>query len=276
MKRRWQWKSINVLIIMLCCLFAASQVFAANGDGTGDGTGGGKSIAFALDSSAPENGSTNVPLDTAITLTFNKNVVNLTVKENNMKCFALKDNAENNIAIQVEMGDDQIDPTVKRIITIRPKAKLSEGNTYTLNISKDLKAKNESSLEQDATVKFTCAGEVTKKPEEIKVEEPKTTTVETALNVEEPNKTTGNTEQKGEPKIATGETALNGEEPQTINGETTINGEDPNNEKTEAIEVAGPLRADEVKNGAALQWIIGFAVIAMVAILITVAMKKRK
>lgn len=143
---------ILVLLAVLGCMFIALPALA----GEGDGTGGGKDIPLALDSSNPANGLNNVSVTTDINLTFNKNVVNLTVKENNMKCFSLTANGSV-VPVQVIMPDDQVDFEHRRNIDIQPLQDLKPGTTYKLVISGQLQAKNGMSLGSPVTVSFTTA-----------------------------------------------------------------------------------------------------------------------
>lgn len=142
-----------LLLVLLLSLAIAVPALAADGDGTG----GGQSQPLALLSSTPADGQTDVPLDTAIVLGFSKNVINMSVNENNSQCFALWDGGQT-VAINVEMADDQIYPEKKREIVIVPLQPLQEGTTYTLKIAPQLQAKNGMTLEQEVQVVFTTAG----------------------------------------------------------------------------------------------------------------------
>ena len=141
---------LSFLLLVLLIFSLALSVFAEGGDGSG----GGKDVPLGLESSSIPDGSTDVPLDEDIILNFNKNVVNFTVKENNMTCFALKDSKGTNIPITVIMGDDQIDRDIRRIITIHPSS-LSEGETYALTISRKLQAKSGATLGDDIIISFS-------------------------------------------------------------------------------------------------------------------------
>ena len=110
-------------------------------------------ILITTESSVPD-GSTNIPTDVTITLTFNKNVVNFTVKDNNMTCFSLSDSRGNNIPVTVLMGDDQVNPDIKRIVNIKPSS-LSEGEAYALTISGNLTAKSGAVLGNDVVLHFS-------------------------------------------------------------------------------------------------------------------------
>lgn len=145
---------ILAILAVLCCLFIAFPVLAA---GEGDGSGGGKDVPLALTSSNPANGQNNVPVTTDINLTFNKNVVNLAVKDNNMKCFSLSGNGIS-VPIQVVMPDDQVDFEHRRNIDINPLQNLKPGTVYKLVISGQMQAKNGLTLGSPVTISFTTTG----------------------------------------------------------------------------------------------------------------------
>lgn len=143
---------LSILLILILIASLAVSVFAEGGNG--DGSGGGKNVPLGLAESSVPDGSNNVPTDVTITLTFNKNVVNFTVKDNNMTCFSLSDSRGNNIPVTVLMGDDQIDPDIKRIVNIKPSS-LAEGETYALTISGKLTAKSGAVLGNDVILHFS-------------------------------------------------------------------------------------------------------------------------
>ncbi len=131
-----------LLVIFAALIMTAAIAYAEEGSGEGENSDEG---LFIAESSVP-NGQTDVPIDAVIRFVFNKNVVNMTVAQNNSGCFSLMDPSGTNIPIIVEMGDDQIDPTIKRIISIRPVAALKAGTLYTIHISENLTAKNGTKL----------------------------------------------------------------------------------------------------------------------------------
>jgi len=147
--------SLVLSLVVLFCLFLSLPVLA-EGD-SGDGSGGGHDAPLALATSNPADGATNVAVDAQIKLTFNKNVINMSVKDNNVKCFALYNNGQK-VPISVIMADDQIQPEYKREVTIAPQQPLQPGSNYTLKISPELQAKSEAVLGQEVKVNFTTAG----------------------------------------------------------------------------------------------------------------------
>jgi hypothetical protein len=139
---------------MAAALTLQLSVLADEGDG--DGSGGGSGEPLMLDVSSVPDGITGVATDVVITLTFTKNVVNFSVKDNNMTCFTLTDSNGTPVPFSVLMGDDQVDPTIKRIIEIKPEA-LSPGTAYTLTVLKEVTSKSGVNLEDDVIIHFTTA-----------------------------------------------------------------------------------------------------------------------
>ena len=171
MKRKQGIKRIlSVLSVFLLLLLFTVTVFAEGGNG--DGTGGGKDKPLALESCSIPNGAENVSQNPEIVLTFNKNVVHFTVRDNNKTCFSLTDENGNIVPILVLMGDDQVDPTIKRIITVKPQNALSPGTMYLLKIGGEITSKSGVSIGRDTYVSFTVGGE---KPTQTPSTEPSTT-----------------------------------------------------------------------------------------------------
>ncbi len=160
MKRSDTFNRAAVLLLAFCLLcMSALSAFAAGGNG--DGTGGGKDQPLVLASSSITNGAENVSQTPRIVLTFSKNVVHFTVRDNNKTCFSMTDENSNSVPINVEMGDDQIDPSIKRIITIVPQSALKPGTTYLLKIGGGITSKSGVSIGRDSYISFTTEG---KKP----------------------------------------------------------------------------------------------------------------
>lgn len=142
--------ALLMLLSVICTAYAEG--------GNGDGSGGGKDQPLTLVSSSVANGDT---IDTAtpeIELTFSKNVVHFTVRDNNMKCFSMTDEDGKNVPIEVIMGDDQVDPSIKRIVTVTPKSPLTPGKTYALKIGGGVTSKSGVSIGKDTYISFTVAG----------------------------------------------------------------------------------------------------------------------
>lgn len=152
-------RAIAALIAFFTLLTFACAAFAEGGNG--DGTGGGKDKPLALETSSVINGAQNVGLSPEIVLNFNKNVVHFTVRENNMKCFTMTDGSGKSVPVEVIMGDDQVDPSIKRIVTVKPKSALEPGTVYMLKISKSLTSKSGVSLGKDTYISFTTEAKTT-------------------------------------------------------------------------------------------------------------------
>ncbi|GEM_PF-248069 len=114
-------------------------------------------LALEFEGSNLKDGSTGVAVDSQIDLFFGSNVVNLRVKENNLKCFTLVDEQNQVVPIEVIMPDDQIEPDKKREITIKPISPLKSDTEYKLYISPELQAKNGSTLGKTVIISFTTA-----------------------------------------------------------------------------------------------------------------------
>ena len=138
-----------LLFAFFVLLSSAVPVFAEGGDGSG----GGEGVPLQLAESSVSNGAKNVDPNVRIVLTFNKNVVNFKVRDENVKCFSVADSSGKDFPITVEMGDDQVDPSIKRIVTIVPQSPYTAGETYVLTVRAGLRAKNGVSvLEEDVTI----------------------------------------------------------------------------------------------------------------------------
>ena len=103
--------SVIIAALILSCLLAALPGFA------GDGSAGGGGDPLRLIDSTPVDGQEGVPLDVKIKLTFNKNVVNMSVKDNNMRCFKLFEGGHE-VACAVQMADDQIYRELRREVVL--------------------------------------------------------------------------------------------------------------------------------------------------------------
>lgn len=124
----------------------------------GNGSGGGQNEPLELLSSSPEDGQSEVALDTSeIKLSFSKNVVNMRVKEKNAKCFSLYA-GEKELPFKVEMADDQLYPEYKRDIVLIPEQELEPGTTYNVVVLPELEAKSGVALGQETSISFTTIG----------------------------------------------------------------------------------------------------------------------
>jgi len=137
-------KKLFVLLLVSSCLLFPFTAYAAGGEGG----------ALTLSSSTPANNEHNVKLPVEINLTFSNNVVNMNVKDENLKCFSLASSDGTNIPIEVKMADDQVQPDKKREVILIPKQDLKLNTAYTITISSALKSKNGDSLGKDVKVTF--------------------------------------------------------------------------------------------------------------------------
>ena len=155
-------KCLNISIIILIVfifIFSGTAYAVGGGDGSGsgggngDGSGGGNSPELVQ--SSVYDGQTDVSVGIVIELVFSNNVVHFSVAENNKNAFTLLDSNNTAVPIEVIMGDDQIDPSIRRDISIAPSVPLEYGMRYTLIIQKSLSAKNGSTMAADTTLSFT-------------------------------------------------------------------------------------------------------------------------
>ena len=181
-----------MLIVLLLLVNTSIPAFAGNGDGSGGGQGNPLSLAAA----SPANGQQGVPTTGQINLTFTKNVINMSVKNNNLTCFSLTTASGESVPILVLMADDQMEPEKKREIAVKPKAELKPGTTYRLTIAAGLQSKSGVTLGKPVTLSFTTAGtapEITPAPVQT----------EKSPTVEQNNTTVNNTSKEvGKPETA--------------------------------------------------------------------------
>lgn len=145
---------VGLLVLILNFVGVLPLVYAENGDGSG----GGHDNPLTLLSSTPAPGQKEVPISEEINLHFSKNVVNMTVKDNNMHCFALYDSNGNLIPVRVIMADDQVEPEKKRDIVLKPLQALKPGTGYIIQVAPNLTSKSGVTLGQEINIAFTTAG----------------------------------------------------------------------------------------------------------------------
>jgi|GEM_PF-1535336 len=170
-------KSMGVLSIIAVLLLTLQMItFAEGGNGGGSGSGsgnGGGDNPLTLESVDTESDINALRVDEVIYLNFSNNVVNLSVKENNMTCFAMTYDDGSPADFVAFFGDDQVDRDIRNTIEIRPADTWQAGATYHLTIKKDLTSKNGSSLGKDKEIVFTIAdAEEGVSAEETNVETP--------------------------------------------------------------------------------------------------------
>lgn len=138
---------IIAVLMILGVLASATFIFAEGGNNP-----------LFINESIPADGASNISTDTEIKINFSKNVVNLSVKDTNLKCFTMKDNEGNNIPINVVMADDQIERDKRNDIILVPVNGLEEEKEYTITISSNLTAKNGNTLGEEKIITFSTVG----------------------------------------------------------------------------------------------------------------------
>jgi len=147
-------KTLIITLALLCSIVLALPIMA----GQGDGSGGGKNQPLALVSSIPADGQKDVALPVEIKMTFSKNVVYMTVRDNNSKCFTMYSKDGKQVPIEVIMADDQIEFDKRRDIVVKPLQELQAGITYTVKVAPQLESKSGVNLGKETTLSFTTAG----------------------------------------------------------------------------------------------------------------------
>lgn len=136
----------KVLIVLLVLLVLSSTALAGDN-------------AVSLETSSVEDGTVEVSVETEIELVFTNNVVNKKVADNNRESISLSTGGQD-VAIEIIMADDQIEPDKKRIISVVPESSLLEGTQYTLTINKNLSGKNGNIIGEDVVISFTTEGKI--------------------------------------------------------------------------------------------------------------------
>nr|WP_320024720.1 Ig-like domain-containing protein [uncultured Acetobacterium sp.] len=127
---------------------------ATTAPGSGDGSGGGSTEPLALVTATPANNASDVPVDSAITLEFSKNIAYATVRDGNIKAVTLWVGADQ-VPANVTMADDQLQPDLRNFITVTPTEPLKEGTVYTVKVDPTLVAKSGAVLTTPAEINFT-------------------------------------------------------------------------------------------------------------------------
>ncbi|NMB27567.1 MAG: Ig-like domain-containing protein [Tissierellia bacterium] len=179
--------------------------------------------------SIPQIGATSVSVDTEIYLLFNKNVVNMNVKENNRNNIKLIDGDGKEVPIEIVFADDQIEPEKRREIIIKPVEPLAKSSTYKVQIFPDFMAKNGKTVGKLTEVKFETEKEKRVEPsKEKKVEE----VVETAVKLP----VEGKNEKIENKETAKGEEADNDESKDMVDEEEIEELEELEEEKSNELD----------------------------------------
>ena len=149
---------LSKIKLFLIILFTIGFLTGQSTFAEGDGTGGGKNEPLTLVASTIQNGATGVTLKPDIKLTFSKNIVNMTVSENNKKCFSLQNENGAAIPIDVIFTDDQMDYEGRNDALIKPKVNLDQGTTYSLVINANLTSKSGVTTGKEIRISFTTEG----------------------------------------------------------------------------------------------------------------------
>lgn len=136
---------VGVIILMTLLMMSVFPVMAKN--------------QLQIDTVEVNKDLENVGVSETVFINFSNNVVNLSVRDHNMSCFSMVDEDGNEVDFIVFMGDDQVDRDIKRIVEIRPESQWVPGTIYTITISGEMMAKNETALSEDATITFKTEGE---------------------------------------------------------------------------------------------------------------------
>lgn len=157
MIKRNQKYGILAILMVVMLLFSSATGYAkgdGSGGGSGNGSGGGSGQNEPLViTSCDVDGATDVAVDKTIELTFNKNVADVTVLDKNAKCISVKD-AKGNPATYTVTADEEFDARQ----TLYVNCELDPDTTYTINVSKDITAKNmKNKLDKDYSFTFTTA-----------------------------------------------------------------------------------------------------------------------
>lgn len=187
-RRMRRMKKFMLLITAAAVLLMPANVFAGSGNGSGggngDGTGGGKDEALYVESASIEDGGI-LASDESITLVFSKNVVNSDVAENNMALFQVLDSNQTEVAIEVGMADDQVEPDKKNDVVIQFPQGLSDG-TYTLTAQKGITSKSGDVMEKDYTLTFQVGEPASGQEAEQTAQETEPTADPAARETEQP------------------------------------------------------------------------------------------
>lgn len=140
--------------VIIFLLFLPLNVYGKTGGGNGDGTGSSHNKPM-VHYTITVGGRADMAPDSDMIIAFTTNVVNLRVKDNNLACFKLYDNNDNPIEIDVIMGDDQVDRSIRHLVTIDPKDDLIPGENYYILVDKSLQSKNGEEMESEVKIDYS-------------------------------------------------------------------------------------------------------------------------
>ncbi len=145
-------KIITGILVVLLLSLSMVPVALADEDTSGK-------TPLVLEQSVPADNAYGVATDATITLTFSKNIVNMAVADNNLTQFTLKENGEDELAIDVFLADDQVDREKRNDAVITPLEPLKEDTDYELIVNKELSSKSGVILAEDLVIHFSTKEE---------------------------------------------------------------------------------------------------------------------
>jgi|CZCA01.1.fsa_nt_gi methionine-rich copper-binding protein CopC len=241
-------KTLIITLALLCSIMLVLPVLA----GQGDGSGGGKGQPLALVSSSPADGQKNVALPVEIKMSFSKNVVYMTVRDNNSKCFAMYSQDGKQVPIEVIMADDQIEFDKRRDIIVKPLQELQAGTTYTVKVAPQLESKSGVNLDKETTLSFTTAGAAA-----ATVDPAASASRDTAANA-----TKGATSDSSAQKASDSKLTTSGEQGEISEQVAESKAEDNNNESKRAESTAGEGEKENSNKGINTGIVVAIIIIA--------------
>ena len=113
--------------------------------------------AFRMTDELNDEGQRNIVIE----FTFSKNVVNMEVSENNSQCFkVINKEGGSEVAVEVEMADDQIEREKRNNITLITKEGIESLKTYQIIISPELESKSGEKLGEELILEFMALGAI--------------------------------------------------------------------------------------------------------------------
>lgn len=145
-KIKTSFKNILILLVSAFILLSiGTQTVLAENDADSH---------IQLVSSVPENGAVNVEPFSEIAITFNQDVVNAAVRDNNAKAITLWVD-QNRVDAEIKMSDNLIDPEDFGTIHIVPKENLKTSQLYTIKIDTNLTSTKGNHLQVPIELHFT-------------------------------------------------------------------------------------------------------------------------
>lgn len=141
--------SKSILIIITCLLFLATFI-SCGGGGGGESGGSSTPTGPVMVSSVPASGSTDVSIDSTLSVIFNKGIDETTIDGN----YTLKDSGNNIIG-----GCNYCYTPDSRSITITPASDLDFNKQYTLTLTTDIMDTDGLNLANPINITFTTAEE---------------------------------------------------------------------------------------------------------------------